>query len=175
MVGWQTPLISNLFLLWHLSAPAFLIFQLLSIMGACLTSTFLSVPLCWTILYPRCQCMTFVVAVVIDICFVVFFPTIFPDILKYYRTSCIIWFKYNMFVSNKGSTSWSVNSFPFRDIDENLTDMAKCTVYLCVNIFKPRWWRTTIRFGSPGGKIFLVAVTVSHMMSSWKMYFCWFC
>lgn len=39
MVGWRTPLISNLYLLWRLSPPTFIL-QLLSLMGACFTSAF---------------------------------------------------------------------------------------------------------------------------------------
>lgn len=153
MVGWQTPLISSLFLLWLLNPPALSILQLLSIMGACFTSTFLSVPLYWTILYPHCQCMTSVVVVVIDIYFVVYlswYPLIIYN--NYY-------YMIEMFLFNKRSTSWKINSCPFRGIDENKPDMAKCRC-IKVLLFKLGWWRNTTRFGSPGGKIFLVAATV---------------
>lgn len=39
MVGWRTPLISNLYLLWRLRPPTFIL-QLPSLMGACFTSAF---------------------------------------------------------------------------------------------------------------------------------------
>lgn len=135
MVGWQTPLISNLFPLWFLWTPALIILQLLSIMGACFTS--LSVPLYWIFLYP---CNMYLFVTVHDFCrcssyrylfcclfsnYLFWYPLILYNISCYMIKIC--------FYSTKG---WHHNTLILSHSEVLMrTNLIWWNVYLCVNMF----------------------------------------
>lgn len=74
--------ISDLFLSWPLSPPIFSIVQLPPIMGAHLM-LYLLFQLCWTPLYPCCQCMSSVVVESSLVSFYLLFHAIFCLVMFY--------------------------------------------------------------------------------------------
>lgn len=128
MVGWQTPLISNLFLLWLLSPPALSILQLLSIMGACFTSfssTVLDHFVFTLSVHDFCRCSSYRYL----------FCCLFSNYLSWYPLILLIllYFKFHLMMSTKG---WHHEMLSCSHSEVLMrTSLIWWNVYVCVNMF----------------------------------------